>query len=63
MGEVYRATDSNLKRSVAIPEQAVPVVSDYDVTPDGRFLVGTGTPDVRTPPGTIILNWTEALKK
>ena len=48
---------------VAIPEQAVPVVSDYDVTPDGRFLVGTGTPDVRTPPGTIILNWTEALKK
>ena len=37
--------------------------SDYDVTPDGRVLVGTATPDVRTPPATIILNWTQALKK
>ena len=48
---------------VAIPEAAVPVVSDYDLTPDGRFLVGTGTPDTRTPPATIIFNWREALKK
>jgi Tol biopolymer transport system component len=48
---------------VAIPEQAVPVLSDYDVMPDGRFLVGTGTPDTLTPPATIIFNWTEALKK
>ena len=48
---------------VAIPEAAVPVVSDYDMTPDGRFLVGTGTPDTRTPPATIVFNWTAALKK
>ena len=48
---------------VAIPEAAVPVLTDYDLTPDGRFLVGTGTPDTRTPPATIIFNWTEALKK
>jgi hypothetical protein len=48
---------------VAIPEAAVPASSDYDLTPDGRFLVATGTPDTRTPPATIIFNWTEALKK
>ena len=48
---------------VAIQESAVSAASDYDLTPDGRFLVGTGTPDTRTPPATIIFNWTEALKK
>jgi hypothetical protein len=37
--------------------------SDYDVTPDGRVLVGMATPDLRTPPAPIILNWTQALKR
>ena len=37
--------------------------TDYDVTPDGHILVGAATPDSRTPPATIILNWAQALKK
>ena len=57
------AFDAAMPRfKVPIAEAAVPVISDYDLTPDGRFLVGTGTPDTRTPPATIIFNWTEALK-
>jgi hypothetical protein len=37
--------------------------NDYDVTPDGRVLVGMATPDLRTPPAPITLNWTQALKE
>ena len=39
------------------------LLSDYDVAPDGRFLVGTATSDPRAMPAAIILNWTAGLKK
>jgi Tol biopolymer transport system component len=52
-----------LRMKVSIPNPGNLGGSDYDVTPDGRFLVGTAMPDARTPPATIILNWTQALKR
>ena len=72
MGEVYRARDSRLDRSVAIKtlhEQAGSTAwersnhgSQYAVTADGeRFLVNNATDT--TLPITLVLNWTAALKK
>ena len=47
MGEVYRATDTKLRREVAIKrelfsgpyEVRTPPVRSYDVGPDGRFVM------------------------
>jgi Tol biopolymer transport system component len=33
------------------------VVRDYDVGPDGRFVVGTATVDSRVVPAHVVLNW------
>jgi len=33
------------------------VVRDYDVAPDGRFVIGTATVDSRVPPANVVLNW------
>ena len=57
----FDAAVPRMRISIANPQSLN--ASDYDVTPDGRVLVGTATPDTRTPPATIILNWTQALKK
>ncbi len=35
----------------------------FDVTPDGKFLIGTLVGDPTSPAPTVILNWTAALKK
>ena len=35
----------------------------YDVAPDGRFLINVSTEEASTPPITVILNWAPALKK
>ena len=58
----FDAVEPRMKISIILNPQNLNA-SDYDVTPEGRFLVGTATPDTRTPPATIILNWTQALKK
>jgi Tol biopolymer transport system component len=38
------------------------VGDEYDVAPDGRFLVGIATPDTRVPAAMVVLNWAETLK-
>ena len=65
-----RAGGAAVEFDAAVPRMRISIAnpqnlnaSDYDVTPDGRVLVGTATPDTRTPPATIILNWMQALKK
>jgi hypothetical protein len=62
-GAAFEFDAAQPRFKVAIPDPAVPVLADYDVTPDGRFLVGTGTADTRTPSATLIFNWREALTK
>lgn len=40
------------------------IFREYDVSPDGqRFLIGTLIGDSKAPPPTVILNWTELLKR
>jgi hypothetical protein len=37
---------------------------ELDISPDGqRFLIGTVIGEPTSPPPTVILNWTAALKK
>jgi hypothetical protein len=33
------------------------VIRDYDVGPDGRFVIGTATVDSRVVPANIVINW------
>jgi Tol biopolymer transport system component len=33
------------------------VVREYDVAPDGRFIVGAATVDAREPPAMVVVNW------
>jgi len=35
----------------------------YDVAPDGRFLMNVPTEDATAAPITVITNWTEKLKQ
>ena len=35
----------------------------YDVAPDGRFLINVTTGEATAPPITVILNWTPGLNK
>jgi serine/threonine protein kinase len=65
-----RTGGATFEFDAAVPRMKISIInpqnlsaSDYDVTPDGRVLVGMATPDTRTPPATIILNWMQALKK
>ncbi|MCU1306765.1 MAG: hypothetical protein JWN45_1460 [Acidobacteriaceae bacterium] len=40
------------------------ILHEYDASPDGqRFLIGTLIGESKAPPPTVILNWTEDLKK
>jgi hypothetical protein len=38
-------------------------IRDYDIAPDGRFLVGTVVGRAKNTAATIILNWPAATKK
>jgi len=74
MGQVYRATDTNLKRQVAIKPVVlfptriygggVDALQDrqFDVTLDGRFLINTVL-DEATAPITLLMNWNPEAKK
>ena len=39
------------------------LAESFDVTPDGKFLIGTLIGEPTTPAPTIILNWQAALKQ
>ena len=73
MGEVYRATDNRLDRTVAASRIAIGANVgtggalsrvQYAVASDGqRFLLNTTAADNATSPITIVLNWDMALRR
>lgn len=68
MGEVYRARDARLDRTVAIKVLPAQVASDPDFRlrfqrEDGRFLINVTTDEATASPITVILNWTAGLNE
>lgn len=57
MGEVYKANDTRLDRTVAIK------VLPEHLASDGRFLMNVAVEGATAPPITVVLNWDAALKK
>ena len=74
MGEVYRATDSRLKRQVAVKICVKLNTSEYDLTtpirswnvsPDGRRFLASGFQRMGQPTTmlNVVLNWGEELRR
>ena len=64
MGQVYRATDTKLKRQVAIKTlPAANVGTSFDVLPDGRLVMIRGADQAGTREIIVVQNWFQELKR
>jgi Tol biopolymer transport system component len=56
-GGAFRFGAAMLRLRASVFPIRTNVIRDYDVGPDGRFVIGTATVDSRVVPANIVINW------